>query len=245
MPLRTGGWLMAAGAILLAASLWLRHELPDPAGLRPELASEPVQEPTSAAPFQTRVADVTYTVRPVADYEIWGLVVSVHDSSTWWNWIHKASHDHLNVMDVCVVFAENVASGGYVGLDYSSGQFVCYVNTSSSEKWRRFSMRAISNNHLLADRPSVVATLRAVRPGDQVRIRGWLAEYAHQHGFAFRRGTSLTRDDTGNGACETIYVHDAEVLRAGGAPWRWLPWPAIALMVAGLVAWVRAPLRVG
>lgn len=244
MQARLGVFLMAAGLALLVGSLWMRHELPAPAQLRPELRNEPVQEPTRAAPFQTTVAGVTYTVKPVADYEIWGLVVSEHDSDTWWDWIHAASNDHLNVVDLCVVFAENVASGGYEGLDYSSGQFVCYVETRSTEKWQRFSMRALANNHLLADRPSIVARLRSVRIGDQVRIRGTLAEYAHNHGFAFTRGTSVTRDDTGNGACETIYVQEVEVLRAGGGPWRFLVWPAVALMFLGLVAWVRAPFRV-
>lgn len=234
---------MAVGAMLLVASLFLRHALPDPAELRTELRNEPLQEPAQVAPFQTTVRGVTYTVKPVADYEIWGLVVSNHDTSTWWNWIHKASNDNLNVVDLCVVFAENVKNGGYVGLDYSSGQFVCYVQTGSTEKWQRFSMRALSNNHLLADRPSIVAKLRDVQIGDQVRIRGWLSEYAHNHGFAFTRGTSLTRDDTGNGACETIYVQEVEVLHAGGMPWRWLVWPAIGLIVAGVAFWLRAPFR--
>lgn len=234
---------MSAGALLLAISLWQRHALPDAGELRPELRNEPAQQTTQAAPFKTTVAGVTYTVKPVADYEIWGLVVSRHDSDVWWDWIHKASNDHLNLVDLCVVFAENAATGGYAGLDYSSGQFVCYVQTGSSEKWQRFSPRALSNNHLLADRPTVATKLRNVRIGDQVRIRGWLAEYAHNHGFAFTRGTSLTRDDGGNGACETIYVQDVEVLRAGGAPWRWLVWPAVALMVAGFVVWLRAPIR--
>jgi hypothetical protein len=172
------------------------------------------------------------------------LVVSNHHSDAWWDWIHKAANDHLNVVDLCVVFAENVASGGYVGLDYSSGQFVCYVQTRSTEEWQRFSMRALSNNHLLADRAPVVAKLREVQIGDQVRIRGWLSEYAHNHGLAFMRGTSLTRDDTGNGACETIFVNEVEVLRAGGGPWRWMLWLAIALILAGLIVWLRAPFRV-
>lgn len=242
--MRLGTVLMAGGTALLAASLLLRHALPGPAELRSELRYEPVQIPIQTAPFQTMVGGVTYTVKPVAEYEIWGLVVSNHDTGTWWNWIHKASNDHLNVVDLCVVFAENVSSSGYVGLDYSSGQFVCYVQTRSSEKWHRFSMRALANNHLLADRPSLVAKLRDVRIGDQVRIRGWLAEYAHNHGFAFTRGTSVTRDDTGNGACETIYVQDVEVLRAGGGPWRWMVWVAAAMIVVGLIVWLRAPFKV-
>ena len=235
--------LVVAGAVLLAASLFLRHALPGPAELRSELRNEPVQEPTQAAPFKITAGGVTYTIKPVAEYEIWGLVVSNHDTTTWWNWIHKASNDNLNVVDLCVVFAENVINGGYVGLDYSSGQFVCYVQTRSTEKWQRFSMRALSNNHLLADRSSIVSKLRGVQIGDQVRIRGWLSEYAHNHGFAFVRGTSLTRDDTGNGACETIYVQEVEVLRTGGGPWRWLMWPAIGLIVAGVILWLRAPFR--
>jgi len=236
--------LLAVGAVLLTASLLLRDALPSPAELRPELRQEPVQGLTQAAPFQTTAGGVTYTVKPVADYEIWGLVVSNHDSSAWWDWIHMASNDHLNVVDLCVVFGENVATGGYVGLDYSSGQFVCYVQTRSIEAFQRFSMRALSNNHLLADRRSIVSKLRGIRIGDQVRIRGWLSEYAHTHGFAFTRGTSLTRDDSGNGACETIFVQEVEVLRTGGGPWRWLVWPAIGLIVAAVILWLRAPLRV-
>jgi len=241
--MRLAHLLLITGAVLLATCLLLRHALPLPADLRTELRREPAQTATQAAPFQTTVDGVTYTVKPVADYEIWGLVVSRHDSSAWWDWIHAASNDHLNVVDLCVVFAENAATGGYVGLDYSSGQFVCYVQTRSTEAWQRFSMRALANNHLLADRRAIVAKLRDVRIGDQVRVRGWLAEYAHDHGFAFRRGTSLTRDDTGNGACETIYVQEVEVLRAGGRPWRWLLWPALVLIIAGLVLWLRAPFR--
>lgn len=241
---RLGGALMLAGSALLAASLLLRHALPAPADLRPELRNEPAQAPTQATPFTTAVGDITYTITPRAEYEIWGLVVSRHDADTWWDWIHTAWSDRLNVVDLCLVFAENAASGGYVGIDYSSGQFVCYAQTKSDDIWRRFSLRALSNNHLLADRPSLVARLRDVRIGDQVRIRGWLAEYEHNHGFAFRRGTSLTRDDTGNGACETIYVQELDVLRAGGGPWRRLPWLALALIVAGAIVWARAPLRV-
>jgi hypothetical protein len=235
---------MAAGLVLLVTSLWLRHALPVAAELRPELRNEPRQESTPAAPFKTTVGGITYTITPKADYEIWGLVVSGHDSDSWWDWIHKAWNDRLNVVDLCLVFAENVASGGYEGIEYSSGQFVCYAQTRSDEKWRRFSMRALSNNHLLADRPSIASKLRAVQIGDQVRIRGWLSEYEHNHGFPFKRGTSLTRDDTGNGACETIYVQEIEVLRSGGEPWRWFVWPAVGLIVAGALVWLRAPLRV-
>jgi len=42
-----------------------------------------------------------------------------------------------------------------------------------------------------------------------VRLKGYLARYSH--GGGFERGTSTTRNDTGNGACETIYIEDVQI----------------------------------
>jgi hypothetical protein len=236
--------LLLGGVLLLAVSWWQRDALPAPAALNPQLVQEPLQTQTAAEPFKTTVAGVTYTVKPLYDYELWGLVVSMHDTSTWWNWIHAASNDHLNVMDFCVVFGDNVKTGAYQSVAYSSGQFVCYVQASSAATWQAFSMSALANNHLLSDRPSVTSRLRGVRIGDQVRVRGVLAEYSHNHGFAFTRGTSTTRTDTGNGACETLYVQEVEILARGGGPWRVLYGIAWILLAAGVVLWMAAPLRV-
>jgi hypothetical protein len=236
--------LLLCGSGLLAVSLWLRDELPPPDRLDPRLSGEPVQQPVTLTPFEATAGGVTYTIRPLATYEIWGLVVSRHDTSSWWNWIHAAWNDHLNVMDLCVVFAENVSEGAYRGLHYSSGQFQCFVETSSEALWKAFSMRALANNHLLADDPALARRLRDVRRGDQVRISGLLAEYSHRVGGGFRRGSSLSRDDTGNGACETVFVQDVEVLRRGGRPWRSLVYVALGLLLLGLMVWLRQPFRV-
>jgi hypothetical protein len=236
--------LLIGGLLLLAISWWQREALPSPAALKRQLAQDPLQTPTAAEPFKTTVAGVTYAVKPLYDYELWGLVVSMHDTTTWWNWIHAASNDHLNVMDFCVVYGDNVKTGAYQDLTYSSGQFVCYVQANSGAAWQAFSMSALSNNHLLSDRPSLTSRLRSVRIGDQVRVRGVLAEYSHNHGFAFTRGTSTTRTDTGNGACETVYVQELEVLARGGGPWRVLYVAAWIILAAGVVLWITAPLRV-
>jgi hypothetical protein len=233
---------MLAGTALLALAWRLGGALPPPQELQAALAREPLQEPVAMAPFTVRVGEVDYTVKPLFRYEIAGLVVSRHDTSTWWNWIARATHDRLNVADLCVVFAENVARGGYAGIEFSSGQFVCHAHTRSRERWAAFSMRALSNNHLLTDRADLARRLRAVRAGDQMRIRGYLAEYAHGYRGGFSRGTSTTRDDTGNGACETIFVEDFEVLaqRTGAMP---LGWAGVTLLAAGVVGWVRRPFR--
>lgn len=240
---RVGHLLMLCGSALLAVSLWRSQALPEASELNPLLQNEPEQQPVYLPPFQATAGGVAYTVKPLAQYELWGLVVSQHDTSTWWNWIHAAWNDHLNVMDLCVVFAENAERGGYQGLDYSSGQFQCFVQTRSERLWQGFSMRALANNHLLTDDRALARRLRGVRVGDQVHFRGYLAEYSHQVGGGFQRGTSLTRDDTGNGACETVYVQQFEVLRAGGQPWRVLVYVALGLIGLALVRWIRQPFR--
>ena len=45
-------------------------------------------------------------------------------------------------------------------------------------------------------------------------IKGMLANYENQANN-FERGTSITRTDTGNGACETVYVTDFSIVKKG------------------------------
>ena len=55
--------------------------------------------------------------------------------------------------------------------------------------------------------------------GDQVYVKGYLAEYSHSN-EEFKRGTSISRDDSGNGACETIYVTSFKILKKANFAWR-------------------------
>ena len=57
------------------------------------------------------------------------------------------------------------------------------------------------------------------------------------------RGTSTTRDDTGNGACETIYVKEFTIIKSMDNIWRQImPFAWIALFISvmsGLIALFR------
>ena len=142
--------LLFAGAVAIALGLWFAGNLPARERLIRSIATEPLQTPApSGAEFAAHRGGVDYTVRPLADYEIHGLVVSRHDSDAWWDWIHAASNDHLNVVDLCVVWGANAADGAYEKMKFSSGQFVCYVSTNDSSAWQPQYIRALSNNHLL------------------------------------------------------------------------------------------------
>lgn len=64
--------------------------------------------------------------------------------------------------------------------------------------------RASSNMHLIAADKQIERDMRRVRPGAVVRMRGYLVEARAKDGFTWR--SSLSREDTGNGACELMFV---------------------------------------
>jgi len=235
--------LLATGVLLLIVSLVMRARLPEPGRLSPELLREPEQTAVQEAPFKRQVNGVNYTIKPLYAYDLTGLVVSRHDSDTWWDYIHREWNDHLNVIDLCVVWGDNVANGSYRQQSFSSGQFVCYWQAPSAQAFAAFSPYKISNNHIITHDHRLAKQFRTVRVGDQIRFRGYLAEYAHNHkGQPFLRGTSTTRMDTGNGACETVYATDLEILSRGGVLWHTLLWVAWAVIALAVVWWFRLPI---
>jgi hypothetical protein len=238
-------FLLIGSLLLLIVAIWRKDVLPEPQRLSEQLLVEPAQVLTHQPPIETTVGGITYKVQPLYTYDLYGMVVSRHDPATWWDYIHKAWNDNLNVADLCVVWGNNVRSGAYQDISFSSGQFTCNFSTSSNEVYAAFDQTAISNNHMITDDPVLAHKVRDVRIGDQVHFRGYLAEYSHNHGSGFKRGTSIVRTDTGNGACETVYLEDFEVLHHGGGPWPLLENAALIFLVIGVAGWFALPARMG
>ena len=236
-------YLLGFFLLLWLLAYWRSGSLPAPVHLHADLQSEPQQTPATQAPFTVRVADIEYQIKPLYDYELYGLLVSEHNTDSWWNWIHEANADFLNIKDICVIWGNNARNGSYQDISFSSGQFVCNLSTRSTEAWQAFDQKAISNNHLLSDNPRLARLLKSARVGDQIYVKGYLAEYSHQHGFNFKRGTSITRDDTGNGACETVFVTEAHLLRRGNEAWRLLRHGAPLGVLGCVLAWFWLPMR--
>ena len=65
-------------------------------------------------------------------------------------------------------------------------------------------IRNAANNHLIPADASIRAAIRCLRVGQIVDLGGWLVDVDGPNNFKWR--TSRRRDDTGNGACELIYV---------------------------------------
>ena len=65
-------------------------------------------------------------------------------------------------------------------------------------------IQSSANMHMIPSDRTVASALREVRPGQRVRIDGWLVQVDAKDGWHWR--SSLTRHDTGGGACEVVYV---------------------------------------
>ncbi len=67
-----------------------------------------------------------------------------------------------------------------------------------------------ANMHLIPGDDTVADVLADVRPGMVVALEGYLVEAEGNDGWRWR--SSLTRDDTGAGACELIWVERLRIL---------------------------------
>ncbi len=63
--------------------------------------------------------------------------------------------------------------------------------------------------HLIPARGAVKATLLKARSGDLVRLEGYLVRCEGPDGFRWQ--SSLTREDTGDGSCEVVWVESASI----------------------------------
>lgn len=64
-------------------------------------------------------------------------------------------------------------------------------------------VRSSANMHMIPADDAVAAALRRIERGDRIRIDGWLVQVEAAN---WRWRSSLTRDDSGGGACELVFV---------------------------------------
>lgn len=241
-------WLFVGSLLLLAVTWWHKDQLPIPEVLGHGVLSPPIQTPTQREAFTVRVRDQDYRIEPEMDYVLNAVVVSSSDADAMKNiWHHKSWKDFINLRDLCVIWGENVTSGVYLDMRFRNDSWTCWASWSEPSVSARFKIDGLSNNHLLTDDPAIKARLMAAEPGDQIRLEGVLASYVNL-GNGYARGTSLTRDDTGNGACETIYLDGFEIVNKANLRSRRLfafgQWMALISGIGVLVMLPIAPVRI-
>lgn len=232
--------LVVASFIWLLVSFWNRNDLPGDIDYVPEILTEPQQKSATKDGFDVVFNEVQYLVEPEYDYDITGMIVSYrhHDNNSR---MHRLANDHLNMLDVCVVWGGNTVSAQLDKLDFWNGIFTCNVQTRDQAAWDSFDMQQLSNNHLISNDDYIRDRVRDIRIGDQIHVRGYLAGYSSTG--VGKRGTSTTRTDTGDGACETIFVVRFDIVQAATSYWRISMYSSLAAFVIGLFVHFSRPYR--
>lgn len=237
---RANNVLVIASFAWLLVSFWHRNDLPGAIDYVAAIRSEPLQSPTRKGGFDVPFSGVVYHVEPEFDYDITGMVVSFrhHDNNSR---MHRLANDHLNMLDVCVVWGANTADAQLQKLRFWNGIFTCNVQTRDLAAWDSFDMDQLSNNHLISADEDIRRRVKDIQIGDQIRIRGFLAGYGSPG--VGKRGTSTIRTDTGDGACETIYVEQFNIVRAATSYWRISMAASSLALLVGLFLHFKRPYR--
>ena len=241
-------WLLLISLIVMTGTYFFKDKLPEPSSYDLSLLKDPKQTATSLAKFTTEVNGEKYVIEPKYDYELSGVIVSYNNSDGFGDiWHHDRWKDFINLRDLCVVWGNNVASGVYEKMKFSNDSWTCWAFWPDAATGEQFTMAQLSNNHLLSNDAVINRALMAAEPGDHIRLKGALATYSNP-GNGFHRGTSTVRTDTGNGACETIYVQDFQILKKANMGARRLyntaKWTGIISLSGFLLMFVIAPVRI-
>ncbi len=185
---------------LLGAGNWLAH--------RPITHSPGIL--VADAPQQTPPADGTpfahgdYQITPLADFDIEARVLSRAD-------YRMDSGSSLAPMDLALGWGRMSDTAVIDQLDMEqSARFYTYRWKDSPPIPPAEITRSSANMHLIPADDGIERDLDRIREGDIVRLRGRLVSAARTDGF--RWASSLTREDSGGGACELVLVDAVERL---------------------------------
>ncbi len=207
--------VLIASLATLVITFFMKNKLPEKSEIENELYQDPIQNSVDESDIKKKEGGISYTIQPLYSFKEWGLVVSVNDNEKWYSRFKDT--DPLNSKDICVIWGINLENEDYRDAKFSSEEFVCFYYSSSQEASQNFSGLHLANNHLLPKNDEIYKTIKKAKVGDQIYFSGFLSTYTAMQadGQEWTRGTSITRDDTGNGACETVYVDEFEIIKIG------------------------------
>lgn len=160
-----------------------------------ELAPDAPQQVNLDHGAQLQRGDVTLTTR--AHFDITARVLSRKD----YNWGADA---RLIPEDLALGWGRMSDSAVLADIQISQSDRYYYWHATRFPIPRREIETSSANMHMIPADAGVKDALERVRPGEVLHIEGFLVDARRADGWHW--DTSMTRDDTGGGACELIYV---------------------------------------
>ena len=163
----------------------------------PNALKEPVQEERSGEPFSETRRGRSFRLVPRAKYDVAARVASTER-------YRAGLSGDLLPWDFALAWGAATKEPAWSHVSYvQTGRFYNWSTHDRSLDPSYVSSHT-ANTHLIAATERVASVLSLVHRGDVVRLEGDLVDVTGPDGFVWK--TSLTRTDTGPGACETLYL---------------------------------------
>lgn len=161
------------------------------------------------APLQSELEDGAvsfqkhgFRLRPLAAFELEARVLR---TERYWGF----GADRLSPVDVAMGWGRMSDEAVLDELEIDQyGRFYFWRYEGSPPIPRREIETSSANMHLIPATDEIESSLKKLRTGHIVKLRGYLVEARGDDGFVWR--SSLSRADTGNHACELIWVEEVE-----------------------------------
>ena len=206
-------WIFIISLSVTAITYFYKDRLPEPGYYDISILNPPVQTDTARDPFSIVANNQHYSIMPRFDYDLTGVVVTYNNASGFTDiWHYDIWKDFINVRDLCVIWGNNVSSGIYKKIGFTSDSWTCWYSWQDTDTFNIFKSTELSNNHLLTNNNWIKNRLMSAELGDVVHFKGSLVDYKNDDNGG-ERHTSIKRTDTGNGACEVVYIDEFDIIK--------------------------------
>lgn len=185
---------------LSALLFWMHRPVPQTPGvLAPSL---PVQGPVTGTPT---LAHDEFSIEPLATFEVQARVLSTER-------YYLGRESDLSPVDFALGWGP-----------MSDSRILSFFSISQSRRWYWWRYKRLpipraevimnsANMHMVPASEEIARRLKHVRKGEIVRFTGYLIEASAPDGWRWR--SSLSREDTGNHACELVWVETLDIVDA-------------------------------
>ena len=167
-----------------------------------DTSGDPIQTSyKSEEPIVKEIKNGHFTITPVAEYKLSGMVVSKETYSDDWN-------AKVSPIDLAIVWGKLADPEYEKYVSFSQrGRWYFYEYKPESPLDPNYIISHSSNNHIIPATENIALALKTIKKKEKVMLEGFLVNLkGSSGGQPVTWMTSLTRKDTGNGSCELIYV---------------------------------------
>lgn len=196
-----GPWAALAVVVFAGVQLLGRPDgayAPDPV----EWRAEPVQMDTDREPFPHFAGRREFRLHPKAELEVAAVVAGTE----------RYRFDELAPLapvDAILTWGDLPDPSYADRISYDQMARFYLWSTRARDLDLRYVETHSANFHLLPANANLRRALLALDAGDEARLRGLLVDVREAGGRHWK--TSLTREDTGAGACEVLWVEELQV----------------------------------